>query len=240
MTSLLKIAVEGDLEKYQRDEITLKKKADLYALKVGSDTFRRRLGAQTGTALGPRMAQTWQARTYPNGGTNPSALVYSRAPNIISAFMADTVILPKKGRYLAIPTNFNRAGGRRGGAARVTPKDMIASGQSFTRPRKNGPGLIWFLTVNKAESQTHWATKTGKQMVGKVRQMAYAGGLVRVGRYGRSTRDILAARAVPMFVLVPNVHLKKRLDPAAEASRISDELPSLLAEGYSFYDGGAA
>lgn len=224
--SLLGIAVKGDLEKYQREEIDLMKKANLYALRVGGEQFRSRLAGQTGNSLGSRMARTWQARVYPNGGTNPSALIYSKAPRIISAFLADTVILPKKGRYLAVPTGFNRAGGRKGGKARVSPKEMVESGQAFTRPRKNGPGLIWFLTVGKAQVR-------GSK---KVRDIAIAGGLVQVGRYGRRTRDILAARAVPMFILVPSIHLKRRIDAQREIQRISDDLPGLLSEGFDFYD----
>lgn len=231
--SLIDIAIRGDLEKYQREEIDLKKKADLYALKVGSEKLRAALAGQTTSSLGDRLGKSWKARTYPNGGQNPTALVYTKAPDIISAFMAQTVILPKKGRYLAIPTNFNRSEGRRGAKVRVTPKEMVASNAAFTRPRKNGPGLIWFLTVTRAQHR-------GQGKTGRVKDMAFAGGLVQVGRFGRRTREILTARAVPMFILVPSVTLTKRLDGDAEASKVRDQLPQLIAEGYSFYDTGGS
>lgn len=233
--SLLNIAIRGDLEQYQRDEIALTRQANLYALRVGSEQLRAKLESDTGASLGSRLAKTWKARVFANSGQSPAALVYTKAPGIISSFMAETVILPRKGKYLAVPTGFNRAGGRKGGKARITPKDMIASGQAFTRPRKAGPGLIWFLTVGKAETRSS-RIKDGKLILGKIRQIAIAGGQVQVGRYGRRTRDILAARAVPMFVLLPSVRHAKRLDPEVAAERLRDRLPDLIAEGYSFYD----
>lgn len=239
MPSLLKIAVEGDIEKYMADEVALKRKADIYALDVASQTLGTRLGRQTGAKLGERMARTWKARVYKNP-INPRALVYSKAPAIISSFMADTIILPKKGKHLAIPTGFNRVSGRKGAKVRVTPKEMVASGLSFTRKRNKGPGLIWFLRITVAETRAGWRSRKGKQLAGRIRKIAYAGGLVKVGRAGRATRDILAARAVPMFILVPQVRQKKRLDLEAEVTRIQNELPGFLEEGYNAYSGRSA
>lgn len=226
--SLLNIAISGDLEQYQRDEIALTKKANLYALKVGSETLRRNIAAATGK-FGDRLAKTWKARVYANGGTAPAAMVYSKAPRIISAMMADTVILPKKGRYLAIPTDYNRSQGKAGGKVMVSPKQMIDSGLSFTRPRKGGPGLIWFLSVPRAS------------------KMSRADQVKLFGRGGyRRIRDAIgsarmyAKTQVPMFTLVPQVHLTKKLDLQPIVDRVQDQLPSFLSEGYDFYDTGGS
>lgn len=236
---MLSFSVKHDVEGWQRGEIALKRNADIYALAVASQTLQQRLAKQTEATLGARLGRAWKQRLYKNA-QNPAAMVYTLAPSIITTFLADTVTVPQHGKHLAVPTGFNRAGGRRGGKVRVTPKQMIESKQSFVRPRKAGPGLIWFLKINLANARTSRVGKNGKVLLGPVKDMAIAGGLAQVGRFGRSTRDILKARAVPMFVLLPQTAHKRRLDAEAETRRIETELPGYIAEGYQVYDRSAA
>ncbi len=61
-------------------------------------------------------------------------------------------IRPKGGRkFLAIPTGFNRQGGRRGAKPRISPQQMVASGQGFLRPFASGGGFVWCLPVRQGE-----------------------------------------------------------------------------------------
>lgn len=233
------MAVSGDFERWQREEVDLKRKADLYVLDVASQEMQEGLAKETGDKLGARMSRTWRRRLYKNP-KNPAALVYSRAPDIITTFLAENVIVPKKGRYLAIPTGFNRTGGQRGAKVRITPKEMIASGMSFTRPQKGGDGLIWFLQVATAETRNQRMGSDGKLRYGKVYQMAYAGGALQVGRKGRRTRDIIKARAVPMFVLVKRAHHTQSIDADGILGDVAKNGDGYYAEAYQIFDTGSA
>jgi len=73
---------------------------------------------------------------------------------------------PRQGRrkFLAIPTGFNAARGARAEARRgmrVTPAQMVASGQAFLRPFKSGRGFVWCLPLRQGEQtgrrrRTRW------------------------------------------------------------------------------------
>lgn len=232
------MAVTGDFERWQREEVDLKRKADLYVLDVASQEMNEGLAKRTGETLGARMSRTWRRRLYKNP-KNPAALVYSRAPDIITTFLSETVIVPRKGRYLAIPTGFNRSGGQRGAKVRVTPKEMIASGMSFTRPRKGGDGLIWFLQVAHAQSR-------GRNL--KVRELAMAGGLVSVGeqrdrgrgKYWNFAGNIVRSRAVPMFVLVKQAQHTRIIDADGVLREVALNSDGYYAEAYQIFDTGSA
>ncbi|MBX3488870.1 DUF6441 family protein [Parvibaculum sp.] len=228
----LKLAVDGDLVATMDDWKQKLRVAVTDSIDEVAEEARQKLKAQTDSAGLGKVSRTWRKKRYPSRPSlGAAAMIWSKAPEIVAAFDAGITIVPKMGRYLAIPTGFNRQGGRRasrgqrgqGGWAgvRVTPQEMIASGLAFVRPRGNGkPGLIWFLKVARAQRRSK---------AGRVSDLAYAGGLVQVG--GRSRRRIkgaLEAGAVPMFVLVPRVRLDKRLSVARVAHEASARLPRVL------------
>lgn len=228
-----RLAVKGDLVRAMTAEKGRIARAVTKALDdVGGDAqeeYRRQVEAAFGPRGGRKLARTIRIKRFPRSDSvNAAVFIFSRAPEIIAGSDSGAVILPKQGRFLAIPTNFNRAHGRRGTRAergaggfpgvRVTPEEMVKSGLAFTRPRKDGPGFIWFLKVTRAQK------RVGKR--GKLRDLAFAGGLFLVGsgRVGR-TRDILEAGAVPMFVLVPQVRIPKKLSIARIRSKAERRLP---------------
>lgn len=229
----LKLAVKGDLVRAMEAEYGRIARAVTAAIDVVSADAQEELRAQVeaafGMRAGRRLAKTIRRKRYPRGSSvGAAALIYSRAPDIIRGSDSGAVILPKHGRFLAIPTNFNRNLGRRGtrseratggwAGVRVTPEEMVKSKLAFVRPTSQGTGLIWFLKVSRAQKQQ------GKR--GKVRDLAYAGGLVLVGGGRvRRTRDILEAGAVPMFYLVPQVRVPKRLSIARIRSKAERRLP---------------
>lgn len=59
-----------------------------------------------GAGLGARMEKTWQDEVFPKGRDSPNAavIVFSKAPDIISAFDRGGYIKAKGGIFLAIPT----------------------------------------------------------------------------------------------------------------------------------------
>jgi len=102
-------------------------------------------------------------------------------PNVIGAFERGALIGAKGGRkFLAIPTDFNAARGRRvrgEKGMRVTPAQMDASGQAFLRPFKSGRGFVWCLPL------------CGESGRGRQRTRLITGGVTEVGTGNRKGRE---------------------------------------------------
>ncbi len=152
-----------------------------------------------------------------------AGLVWTKVPNVIDAFERGALIRPKGGRrFLAIPTGFNAARGHRGRGdkgLRVTPAQMVASGQAFLRPFRSGRGFVWCLPLRQGE-------QTGRRR----RTRLIVGGLTEVGTANRKGREawargLLAQGLVPMFLLLPQVQLAKRLDVKDAADRAGARVP---------------
>jgi hypothetical protein len=66
--------------------------------------------------LGDRLANTWRTQVYPTRGESwhPTVHVWSNAPMLAAAHADGGTIVPRAGKFLAIPTeNVARKGGRR-------------------------------------------------------------------------------------------------------------------------------
>jgi hypothetical protein len=190
------------------------------AMRRETRALEKRLeAATTGAGLSAVLAKTWNSRSFPIGrdSITPAGVVWSKAPLPMRAFSEGATIIPKKGRYLAIPTVWNREGGRRGAKARVSPAEMVAAkGQAFTiRSKNRSDVLVWCLRVAAAGGR------------GRNRYAVRAGGLATINASGSRAASRIANQAqllgqgfVPMFVLVPGVKIKKLLDipPLAQAA----------------------
>lgn len=98
-------------------------------MKDGAGALKTALRDQVVAAgLGDRLAKTWRDRTYPEkkASLHPKGWVWSKAPEIISAYDEGREIVPVNGRkYLAIPTRAARAlTGKKG--ARLTVAQVEA------------------------------------------------------------------------------------------------------------------
>ena len=162
--------------------------------------------------LGQRLANSWRDKHYPNRKLDAASLVYTKAPQIIRAFDEGAVIRSRRGRFLAIPTeNAPRKGidGRRIGPS-TFPEHRF--GPLRFVPRPNGPSL---LVVDGLRAS--FSRKTGQMR-----------GFRRATDRARARGDGLAT--VVMFLLVPQVRLRKRLDVARAAERWSGQLPALIEQ----------
>lgn len=224
-------ALRGDLRKILYEE----RKAAARAIRLGM--------RETGTGLrnghnadakraGLKKIAKWRMKVF-SGKSGPWAMavmVYpqggERLRNALWAHAHGAVIKPQSGRFLAIPTGFNKPRGFRkaGGGPLVSTEEMARmKNWTYVVPGKNG-SLVWFLKVTSAQE------KTGR---GSVRTRAFAGGMRLAGRgagdvgsgRGRRVRDILKQGAVPMFVLVPQVRISKKLNMDAITRRWADQLP---------------
>lgn len=185
--------------------------------------------------LGVGNANAWRVRIYRNGrGRMPVAFVWSRAPLIMQAFEFGADIVPRTGgRMLAIPTNFNRAGGRRGGKVLVTPQQMLGAKNSFVTPIKGTKRKLWWLRVNKASRiRFSKASKKNPKSVALRQGItdAYVAGR-RISDRRRRERAVQFG-AVPMFVLSPRERLDKRLDIRGAAERQLSQLAQAIPAGW--------
>lgn len=219
-------AVVGSLKRILDEEVRAGERAVTRAIRRETDRTQRELRTQTTSAFGQRgrgLAGAWRARVFPQSGESLGAagIVWTKAPTIIDAFERGAVIRARGGRYLAIPTGFNAPQGRRGRGMRVTPQQMVASRQAFLRPFKQGRGFVWCLPVRQG------------QRVGRRRAPLIAGGLVAVAtarRRGAAAwqAELLRQGFVPMFLLVPQVQLSKRLDVRGAGDRALARLPGAV------------
>jgi len=208
---MLRVRIDGDMKKIGREEAARLARDVNQAIVTVGRAVQSELRAQTTAArLGRGVANAWRLRFYRSRRT-PVAFVYSRAPNIIAAFDEGARIRHKSGKYLAIPTGYNRQGGRRGAEVLITPAEMARTRGTFVKRSKKGT-LLWFLPIERKQRGPY--TRTLKSGTTRTYQSRVVDAVVRGRRIrNRKTRDqALASGAVPMFVLKREVKLGKRLD----------------------------
>jgi hypothetical protein len=174
----------------------------------GLKTQLRRQVASAG--LGQRLGRTWRDRHYFNRGLDAASLVYTKAPQIIRAFDEGAVIRSRRGRFLAIPTENAPRKGTDG--KRISPSTFPEhrSGPLRFVPRSSGPSLLVVDGLRASFSR----------QTGQLRGFRRATERARRSGQGLTT--------VVMFLLVPQVKLRKRLNVARAAERWSGQLPALI------------
>ena len=155
----------------------------------------------TGAGLGPRLANTIRSEQFPKGkpSLNAAALVWSKAPVIVGAHDTGPLIRSKTGFWLAIPTP---AAGKSARGGRVTPGEWERRSGLRLRfvYRRTGPSLL----VAEGRLNTRGRAVASRSKSGR----------------GMTT--------VPIFLLVPQVKLPKRLDLTRDAVRAHDAVPGLI------------
>ena len=198
----LDLSVNGDIITAMRAEILAGEKAVTTAMRVAGAGLKSDWRAQiTRARLGQRLANTIRSKTYPAAGESleAAALIWSNAPQIIGAHDTGPLIRSKDGFWLAIPTP--AAGkGTRGKA--LTPGEWERRRGLRLRfvYRRNGPSLL--VADGRLNSRGLGVASRSK-----------------TGR-GQST--------VPIFLLVPQVKLAKRLSLARDAERAQAAIPGLI------------
>jgi len=156
----------------------------------------------TRAGLGTRLARTIRSESYPKHGESPKAatLVWTKAPQIIGAHDSGSLIRSKSGFWLAIPTV---AAGKGRGGKRLTPDEWEKRRGLRLRfiYRKRGPSLL----------------------VAEGRLNSRGIGVASRSKTGRGLTT------VPVFFLVPQVKLRKRLDLTRDAARVQAQVPGRIA-----------
>lgn len=203
-------SIVGSLKADLKAEIRQIEKAVTGGIKEAGDGLKGSLRRQVIAAgLGSRLARTWRNRVYPNKGHDAATLVWSKAPEIIRTFDEGAVIRSKSGLWLAIPTP---AAPKRGvGGKRINPGNFPEHRFGPLRfvYRRGRPSLLVVdgVRVNKS---------------GRVGRRAKGGAFTKTGRMKQGITTVV------MFIMVPQVRLKKRLDVMREAKRWERLVPELI------------
>jgi hypothetical protein len=171
----------------------------------------------TGAGLGTRLANTWRGKRYPEGGrsADAAAFVWSKAPFIIDAFERGVTIRSKKGFWLAIPTPAAGATGLDASGAR---KKITPGGWE----RRTGMRLRFVYRRGAPSLLVADDARLGKTGVARSR--------VRKTKAGGSYVPITGRQTIVVFILVPQVTLRKRLDVEGAADRWGDRVAGLIAQ----------
>ena len=202
----LGIDTTPDLVAVMAAEIKAGEKAVSAAMREAGTNLKSAWREQiTQAGFGRRLANSIQSQTYPKAGESLGAagLVWSKAPEIIRAHDTGPLIRSKDGFWLAIPTA--AAGkGRKGG--RITPGEWERRRGLRLRfvYRRRGPSLL----------------------VADGRLNSRGLGVASRSKTGRGRAS------VPIFLLVPQVRLRKRLDLAREAERALNSVPGLIVANW--------
>lgn len=159
----------------------------------------------TGAGLGRRLANTIRSEQFPKPrpSLSAAAVVWSKAPVIISAHDTGPLIRSKDGFWLAIPTP---AAGKSLRGGRITPGEWERRTGLRLRfvYRRTGPSLL----------------------VAEGRLNARGRAVASRSRTGRGVTT------VPIFLLVPQVQLRKRLDLARDAARAQEAIPGAIVANW--------
>lgn len=190
------------------------------AMREATDGLKGDLRADVVEAgLGQRLANTWRGKTYPEGRTSLEAasFVWSKAPKLIDAFDRGVTIRSNRGLWLAIPTAAAGATGLSpaGARKRITPGGWERRTGMRLRfvYRRGQPSLL--VADNARLSKRGLA----RPNIGRTRS-----GAEYVRLAGRAT--------VVVFILVPQVTLRKRLDVEPIAQRWAGRVGGLLARNW--------
>lgn len=202
----LDLNITGNIVVAMRAEVLAGEKAVTTAMQdAGAGLKADWRGQITGAGLGQRLARTIRAASYPKGqpSLNAAALVWSKAPVIIGTHDTGPLIRSKDGFWLAIPTP---AAGKAARGRRLSPGEWERRRGLRLRFvfRRRGPSLLVADgRLNNRGLGVASRSKTGR---------------------GKAT--------VPIFLLVPQVKLAKRLDLARDAERAQAAVPGLIVANW--------
>jgi hypothetical protein len=203
----LNVSISPDLVALMRAEVAAGQKAVSTTMTQAGASLKSSWRAQiTGAGLGQRLANTIRSQTYPKGrnSLDAAALVWSNAPVIIGAHDTGPLIRSGNGFWLAIPLP---AAGKAMGGRRITPgmwEQKTGLRLRFVY-RSRGPSL---LVADAVRLNTRGQAAVSKSKTGK----------------GQVT--------APIFLLVRQVKLPKRLDLMRDAERAQAAIPGSIVRNW--------
>ena len=203
----LDVSFSPDLVAMMRAEVAAGQKAVSTTIAQAVTSLKSAWRAQiTGAGLGVRLANTIRAQTFPKGrnSLDAAALIWSNAPVIIGAHDTGPLIRSTSGFWLAIPLP---AAGKALSGKRITPamwEQKTGLRLRFVY-RSRGPSL---LVADAVRLNTRGQAAVSKSKTGR----------------GQVT--------APIFLLVRQVKLPKRLNLARDADRALAAIPGSIVRNW--------
>ncbi|SLN77304.1 DUF6441 family protein [Oceanibacterium hippocampi] len=207
---------EGDLPRYMKQVGETYAFATERGTRTATTRAKQLIRAQiAGAGLSRRLGNTWRDKFYKNDRVNARGFVFTRAPDIIKGLAASTVIRAAGGRYLALPT---AAAPKVFAGKKVTPTNWPEGrfGKLEFVPRPGKPPLLVVKDLKASYSRADGRVRGFRPLTARQRAS---------GRTPTAT--------VIMFVLVPNVRTRKRIDPRAIERAARKALPDLIAAEFA-------
>lgn len=203
---MIRMDIVGDIGAMMAAEIAAGETAVTKAVgDAGTSLKMAWRGQITGAGLGARLSRTIRSELYPKGqpSLNAAALVWSNAPVIVGAHDTGPLIRSKDGFWLAIPT---AAAGKSARGGRISPGEWESRRGLRLRfiYRRSGPSLL----VAEGRLNTRGLGVASRTKTGR----------------GLTT--------VPIFLLVRQVKLKKRLDLDRAAKAAQDGIPGAIVANW--------
>lgn len=206
MTLNIVVTVENDVPRRMGTRVARMERAVKTAVAGATLQLKTAWRQDVAAKLGARLGNAVRAEVYPEGqdSLNAAGLVFTRAPKVIGAHERGAVIRAQSGTYLAIPLPA-------AGPGRLTPAEW-----QFRTGRKlqlvpAGPGRRYPMLVTAGGARLN----TGGRAVASKRRRRKDGVLT-----GETT--------IPVFVLVRQVKLPKRLNLKAAALSAGTGLPGRI------------
>jgi hypothetical protein len=203
----LKLDIDPDIVAMMAAEVAAGERAVTAAMREAGTGLKTAWRLQiTGAGLGPRLANSIRNQNFPRSGESldAAALVWSKAPVIVGAHDTGPLIRSKDGFWLAIPTE---AAGRGLRGGKITPGEWERRRGLRLRfvYRRRGPSL---LVADRARINTRGQA---------------------VASRAKTSRNRVTA---PIFLLVRQVKLPKRLDLDRDAERALESVPGLIVANW--------
>ncbi len=204
---------EENLQAALYDEFVAGEKAVSIAMDHAGRAIKRDWRGQIRAAgLGRRLANTIRNRRYPEKthSMDAAALIWSKAPEIVGAHEHGALIRSKEGFWLAIP--IDRVAKRMRGPrhARITPhlwEERTGKRLRFVY-RRGRPSLL---------------VDDGTQR--QRRTLDHLGFVASPRRFRKNV-------VIPIFILVPQVKLSRRLDLAQSAEQVARAVPAAIVSSW--------
>ena len=212
MSLRLAAALQGSLTKIMAQETKAAEQAVTLGVRAATDGLKLELRGQvTSAGLGQRLANTWRGMVFPQGqaSINAAGFVFSKAPNIISVYAHGALLRSTKGLFLTVPLP---AAGKYAMGKKITPATWEqVHGQRLRFVYRRG--AVSLLVADNMRART-----------GKRGGFAHASATAM--RTGRGLTTAI------MFVLVPQLTIKKRFDIESAEKKWNDALPRFVVQNW--------
>lgn len=221
----LRTKIIGNIKKDLQNFSASLSRATKAGVVEGGTALKNELRAQTEAAgLGKRLGNTWQGPpnkfVYPRSGDSKNAAVsiVSMAPHIIAAYDKGGVIRAKNRRFMAVPLPQAQKMIRAGRSGyRITPQ-LLEEWMGIKLVMVERPGKNPLLVARGVR------ISGGRRGGGNIRKLAVRGETKNMGP--RTSLNGMAD--VPMFVLVPQISLRKRLDVEGATQKWGSQIPRMI------------